>query len=203
MTMPEALPLLLLAGAPGAGKSTVASHLHDSLVISMDDFYLGIDDSRLPHRNSLPVWDSRRSVELDVLQEAVERLLRGEEASIPRYDMRESRADGFRRVTPQGMHAIVVEGVYVFDLQPAGVSRLTRVLLTCPLPRIVWRRLTRDLREGRYPLSRAPLQTLQLLNHYRRYNAIESRRADHVLPGMGSCRRLADEISSRVGYWNC
>jgi uridine kinase len=200
--MKETLPLLLLAGVPGVGKTTIASCLDDSVVVATDDFYLSTGDPRLPYMGSLPDWDSKESLELNSLRDALELLLRGEEATIPRYDMRHSRRDGERRVSPQGARAIVAEGVYAFELQPAGAERLTRVLITAPLSHILWRRLRRDLREGRYHLSDAPRQTLHFLRRYRKYNADQSRHADHVLRHTSDARATAEKIRRLAGYWD-
>ncbi|MCA1630460.1 MAG: hypothetical protein LC774_09010 [Acidobacteria bacterium] len=198
----EPLPLLLLAGVPGAGKTTVASHLPDAVVVSMDDFYLAVDDPRLPHAGSKPDWDSRQSVRLESLRETLEQLLRGEEVSVPRYDMRRSRPAGSRRLSPRGAVAIVVEGLYVFDLQPAGAGRVSRVLLTSRIPRTLWRRLRRDLREGRYPASEALTQMLRLFRRYRTYDAEEAARCDHVVRHARDWRATAEKIRALTGFWD-
>jgi uridine kinase len=168
----------------------------------MDDFYLSIDDPRLPRLDALPDWESKQSVALDSLSEAVKQLLRGEEVTLPRYDMITSRRAGERRVSPSGARVIVVEGLYVFDLRPAGAGRVTRVLLAPPPALVAWRRLRRDLKERRYGLAATPRQTLRFLIRYRRYGAEEARRADHVLRDAGHCRAIAEKIRELTGYWD-
>lgn len=199
--MKPPLPLLLLAGAPGTGKTTVASRLPGALVVSMDDFYLAADDPRLPRTGSEPDWEHKGSVDLSFMCRVLERLLLGEPATIPTYDMRRSRAGAARLVDPGGARAVVAEGVHVFDLRLAEAGRVTRVLLTAPFAFVVARRLRRDLREGRYPPAAAPAQTMRLMRVYKNYEAEEGRRADYVVRHGSDPAATAERIRALVGYW--
>lgn len=195
------LPLLLLAGVPGVGKTTVASFMPDSVIVSMDDFYLSADDPRLPRSGRGPDWEHKGSVALSAMCSALERLLQGEATAIPAYDMRRSRPGEARAVDPRGARAVIAEGVHVFDLLPAGAARVTRVLLTAPPVRVVARRLRRDLREGRYHPAAAFTQTLHLLRRYKNYDAEEGGRADHAVWHGTDPAATAARIRRLVGYW--
>lgn len=198
----DLLPLLLLAGMPGSGKTTVASHLYNSAVISMDDFYLAEDDARLPRRGKKPDWDSRASLDIESLQRAIESLLKQQAVEVPRYDMQHSRPSGNRLIDPRGTCAVVVEGVFAFDLKISSVARISRVLLVSYAGPLFLRRIRRDVSEGRYSSPSALFQAIHLLFRYKNYETIEAQRADFIFANRGLPSNIAIEISEQIGYWD-
>jgi uridine kinase len=195
------LPLLLLAGIPGSGKTTIAAHLNNAIILSADDFYLAIDDLRLPTHSGRPDWEATTALNVEGLQNAVTELMKGRSAMIPSYDMRLSRPVGERLIDPMGARALVVEGVHVFDLQLPLGANLCRVLIISSPWRILVRRLKRDIREGRYSRWVALLQVVPLFFRYKDYNHRESKKADYIVRYRGLPAVLAEKIKKLTTYW--
>gem|GEM_PF-4738417 len=197
----EHLPLLLLAGIPGAGKTTVASHLDRAIVLAADDFYLAVDDPRLPTHNGRPDWEAMTALNVEGLQSAVTELLKGRAVTVPCYDMSLSRAVGERLIDPKGVCALVVEGVHVFDVQFPVPAKTCRVLIISSRWRILFRRLKRDISEGRYSRRAALLQMVLLFFRYKDYNDRQSKKADYVVRYKGHPSVVAEDIKKLTNYW--
>ena len=109
----ESLRLVLLAGIPGVGKTTIAKFLRQSVVVSSDDFYKAIDDPNLPKRHGLPDWEVVQALDLEQLRFTVEALLKGQVVLVPSYDMHLSRPSGQRPVDPTHVVTRLVEPAVV------------------------------------------------------------------------------------------
>jgi uridine kinase len=156
----------------------VAAAFGDAGVLHMDDFYLSCDDDRVPRRHGRIDWESRDSVDLVGLHEAVERLLKGEPAEVPHYDMEQSRRQGTKVVSAAVSGIVLVEGLFAFDVFPTTPCHVTRVLLrTKPLV-LLWRRVRSDVREKRRALYHAITHALRLSCTDRNFNANEQQYAD-------------------------
>jgi uridine kinase len=192
------LPLVLIAGGSGSGKSYVASHIatEDTILIHMDDFYLSEDDPRIPLRSGRPDWESRDSVDMAELCTAVENILKRIPTSIPRYDMQQSRRCGEQIINPLNARIVIVEGVFVFDLFPAQAALIMRLLLVCPPIPLFFRRIRRDLHEKRRGLSAALLHALGLLKCDRRYYVDSVKMADYVVSNGLTKDKVISEVAS-------
>jgi uridine kinase len=195
------LPLLLIAGIPGSGKTTVAAHLDHAVVISADDFYLDADDPRLPNHDGRPDWEALTALDVDALQSSLTELLKGRRVTIPCYDMSSSSAVGKKLIDPEGACAIVVEGVHVFDLQLGVPAKISRVLIVSSRWKILLRRLKRDIREGRYSRYAALLNVIPLFFRYKNYNERQSKKADYVVQYSGQPAVVAERIKELTNYW--
>ena len=197
----EYLPLLLIAGIPGSGKTTVAAHLDHAVVISADDFYLDVDDPRLPKHNGRPDWEALTALNVEGLRRSVIELLKGRRVMIPCYDMSLSSAVGERLVDPEGACAVVVEGLHVFDMQLTVPTKIFRVLIVSSRWKILLRRLKRDIREGRYSRYDAFRSVVPLFFRYRDYNQCQSKKADYVVHYCGQPAVVAKRLKEVTNYW--
>jgi uridine kinase len=152
--------IVLLAGPSGSGKSSLASHV-GLPAIALDDFYKDADDVSLPHLD-LPGPDGSRLVDWDdprswhahrALTALVELAITGS-VELPVYDIPTSRAIGVHRVDVGDAPLVVAEGIFAAELvgacRDAGILADAMCLTLRPTVTF-WRRLARDLREGRKP----------------------------------------------------
>jgi uridine kinase len=200
----ELLPVVLMAGIPGSGKTTVASYLSGSVVLPMDEFYLAGDNPRVPHRFGRPDWEAIGSLDMEAVGAAAEQLVRREPVSIPCYDMRRSQPYAQRRIDPTDACAVIIEGVHAFALRLSLIVPISRVLLVSSGTSVFFRRLKRDVQEGRFSPTVALLQAIPVVCRYRRYNRSHAQQADYVFLYRGEPATIANQIQQRVAYWdNC
>ncbi|MDF2257841.1 uridine kinase family protein [Streptantibioticus ferralitis] len=149
---PAAL-VVLLTGPSGSGKSSLAARAALP-VLNLDDFYKEGDDPTLP---ALPGgggtdWDSPRSWDADAAVAAIEAAAHGGTAVVPRYSIATSSITGMTEFTLGGAPVFVAEGIFAADIadrcRAAGLLADAVCLRGRPAV-TAWRRLRRDLREGR------------------------------------------------------
>jgi uridine kinase len=151
---------VLLAGPSGSGKSHLAERA-GLPTVCLDDFYRDGDDPSLPmsglgiaNWDHPDAWDGARALA------ALTSLARTGAADLPVYELAADRTIGTRRLELDGSPLVVAEGIFAAELiagcRHAGV--LADALCLVHRPHITfWRRLVRDLREGR----KAPLTLLR------------------------------------------
>jgi uridine kinase len=148
--------VILLAGPSGSGKSHLAERAALPTVC-LDDFYRDGDDPSLPRCelgivdwDDLAAWDGERAMD------ALVRLATTGEADLPIYDISQDRTVGAQRLQLGGAPLFVAEGIFAAELvrrcERAGILADALCLTHRPIVTF-WRRLVRDLREGR----KAPL----------------------------------------------
>jgi uridine kinase len=144
--------VVLLAGPSGSGKS----HLADRAAlptVCLDDFYKDGDDPALPTSDlGIPDWDHPAAWDAERALAALVSLARTGEADLPVYELAQDRAVGTRRISLDGAGLVVAEGIFAAELiapcREAGI--LLDALCLVHRPQVTfWRRLVRDLREGR------------------------------------------------------
>jgi uridine kinase len=190
------LPLLLLTGASGAGKSCACALVRRAVVVSADDYYLEEGDGRIPTRRGRPDWNRPQSLDWAALRRDVNLIRRGEAIPVPVYDMRTSRrAPRPRTVTPGDARAVLVEGIFSFSLEDHR-SPATKILLDCPRSVLFWRRIRRDVREERRPPLPAAAYSLSQYSFDARLRAAARAVADVVLDG----RLPPPAIASRLDH---
>jgi uridine kinase len=152
--------VVLLAGPSGSGKSHLAERA-GLPTVCLDDFYRNGDDPSLPMSAlGIPNWDHPDAWDGDRALAALMTLTRTGAVDLPVYELAADRAVGTRRMELDGAPLVIAEGIFAAELiagcQGAGI--LADALCLVHRPHVTfWRRLVRDLREGR----KAPLTLLR------------------------------------------
>lgn len=150
---PPTARVILLTGPSGSGKTSLAERA-GLPVLNLDDFYKAADDPTLP---SLPHgggtdWDSPLSWDADAALAAIGSLARCGTTRVPVYDIASSSVVGSSGFELGGAALFVAEGIFAAEI--VGRCRAAGVLADAVCLRgrptvTAWRRLRRDLREGR------------------------------------------------------
>ncbi|MFA9433017.1 uridine kinase [Egicoccus sp. AB-alg2] len=146
--------VVLLAGPSGSGKSSLAARV-GLPTVCLDDFYRDGDDPALPVGDlGIVDWDDPASWNADQALAALRELVHHGTAELPVYDIPSNRAVDVHRVVLQDAPLIVAEGIFAAELvercRAAGILADAVCLTHRPVVTF-WRRLVRDLREGRKP----------------------------------------------------
>jgi uridine kinase len=151
---PPAVPraqVVLLAGPSGSGKSHLAARC--SLpVVCLDDFYKDGDDPSLPIGELGIDWDDAAAWDAERALAALTELVTVGVTDLPIYDISRDRATGTHRIALDGAPLVVAEGIFAAELiaRCRGAGILAEALCLTHRPIVTfWRRLVRDLREGR------------------------------------------------------
>jgi uridine kinase len=148
--------VILLAGPSGSGKSHLAERA-GLPTVCLDDFYRDGDDPSLP-RCELGIvdWDDVAAWDAERAMAALVALATTGEVDLPIYDISQDRTVGVQRLHLGGAPLFVAEGIFAAELvqrcEQAGILADALCLTHRPIVTF-WRRLVRDLREGR----KAPL----------------------------------------------
>ncbi|MCA3437532.1 MAG: nucleoside triphosphate hydrolase [Rhodobacter sp.] len=147
--------LVAIAGAPGAGKSTLAAALVDRLgpqaaLVPMDGFHL--DNAILDARGRRFAKGSPDTFDVAGFEAALQRLKAGGEVIVPVFDRYIDVSRGSARVVPPEARIIVAEGNYLL-LRDAPWDRLhglwdLTVFLDVPLAELERRLIARWLHHG-------------------------------------------------------
>jgi fructokinase len=142
--------LVAIAGAPGAGKSTLAEALVDRLgpqaaLVPMDGFHL--DNAILDARGRRFAKGSPDTFDVDGFEAVLQRLKAGGEVIVPVFDRHIDVSRGSARVVPSAARIIVTEGNYLL-LREAPWDRLAAlwnltVFLDVPLAELERRLIAR------------------------------------------------------------
>lgn len=192
--------LIAIAGPSGAGKSLFARRINESLKLAMDDYFV---DFGRPDYFLDPIWDTPAAYDLHTIRTHVDLLKRGEPVEVPRFDFVRGRRSGAETTKCDGLRALVVEGLYAFEVVPAHA---TRVFLDARYEDMVHRCLPRD-RDERGRSVEADLLRMyrESWTKYERFLFPQRRRADFVLPSDWpihiSDQIGADEIELRLEQW--
>jgi uridine kinase len=154
--------VVVVAGPSGSGKSRLCERLAADLalpVVHLDDFYRSGDDPELP-RVALPGgkpivdWDDPRSWHRQQALTALRTLCGAGAVDVPVYDIASDSRVGHRLVELGDAAYVLAEGIFADQVVPGcieGGMLADAVCVHNPRGVTFWRRLTRDLREGRKP----------------------------------------------------
>lgn len=147
--------VLVLAGASGSGKSSVANRLGIP-VVRLDDFYLDHDAPGLPVRRGTIDWDDPRTWDASAAVAALVEACHSDTLTVPVYDIPTSRRTGMERLDVAGAPALLAEGIFAAEivaaLRTAGVLAGAWYLEQSRGTTAV-RRFARDVGEARKPVG--------------------------------------------------
>lgn len=183
----DAARVILIAGPSSSGKTTFAQRLSVQLKvngvqpvpISLDDYFLGREQTPRKADGSYD-FESIRALDLDLLNEHLERLLAGDSVKMPRYNfMTGQREYRGQMICIRDDQPLMLEGIHgLNDLLTAGVpawkkmkiyiSALTQLTLDehNRIPTTDVRLLRRIVRDSQFR-SHDALQTLRMWSNVR------------------------------------
>ncbi|WP_205745241.1 uridine kinase [Egicoccus halophilus] len=193
--------VVLLSGPSGSGKSSLAARV-GLPTVCLDDFYRDGDDPALPVGElGIVDWDDPASWNADRAVAALVSLAREGRAELPVYDIPSNRAVDVHTVALGDAPLVVAEGIFAAELvercRTAGILADAVCLTNRPLVTF-WRRLGRDLREGRKPPLTLVRRGLHLLRREPRIVAHQVTRGATPLSttdAVAHLRRLIDETA--------
>jgi len=184
---------VLLAGPSGSGKSHLAARV-GLPVVCLDDFYRDGDDPALPVGElGIVDWDDPASWNADRALAALRDLCEHGRVDLPVYDIPSNQAVEVRALDIGDAPLIVAEGIFAAELvercKAAGL--LADAVCLSHRPMITfWRRLARDLREGRKPPLTLVRRGWYLMRREPRIVAQQIARGAVPLTGSDTVRRL-------------
>ena len=138
----ESGPLVVaVAGGSASGKTRAAEQLHeyfceDSVLISLDDYYLGVDKMEVSN------WDDPRALDLDLCAKHLAQLKSGKSILAPIYDFKVSKRVGYKNIKPKTL--IIAEGIFALHEQFKAVSDI-KVFVDANVHTRLVRKLVRDI----------------------------------------------------------
>lgn len=141
---------LFIGGGSCSGKTTLAKKLseglssrgRDSIIITMDDFYIGNREMKLKGIGGN--YDHPSAIDFPRLRHTLERLVAGEEATKPVYDFISHERFGYESIEPKSL--IILEGLYALHHWVSGFGDM-RLFIECSIGTMLKRRLRRDRME--------------------------------------------------------
>jgi uridine kinase len=144
--------IVLLTGPSGSGKSHLAART-GLPTVCLDDFYRDGSERDLPvGPDGRTDWDDARAWDADRALAALTQLAERGRAALPVYDLSQDRTVGSHHLDVGDTRLVIAEGIFAAELiDPCRRAGLLAdaVCLTGGPGRTFWRRLARDLREGR------------------------------------------------------
>jgi uridine kinase len=154
--------VVVVAGPSGSGKSRLCERLAAELglpVIHLDDFYRSGDDPELPRvalAGGHPIvdWDDPASWHREEAVAALSALCESGAVEAPVYDIASDSRVGHRMVELGAAAYVLAEGIFADQVVAecrAGGFLADALCVHNARGVTFWRRLSRDLREGRKP----------------------------------------------------
>ena len=116
--------IVLIAGPSGSGKTTTANLISDrikslgkrSKVVSLDDFYRDRESTDYPRRADGGLdYECPESLDLPRLTETLQKIINGEEYSLPKYDFKLGRPTSEVKHPSALGEIIVIEGLHAIN----------------------------------------------------------------------------------------
>lgn len=128
----KSIKVVLLAGPSGSGKTTSANILKDKIValgnnaavISLDNFYKNKNEQPIDE-NGKPDWESIYALDVDLICETLENVIKYNKADIPIFDfISRNRSDNAFEIDVGDNGTVIIEGIHA--LNPLIVDRLPK-----------------------------------------------------------------------------
>lgn len=172
--------IIAICGGSGSGKSTLSHRFIGAAVLATDSFYYDLT-ALSPREDGSYDFDHPSSVDLESCANACSKLSRGEDVTIPVYDMRTCSRTGYQLVAPPKNGIVVIEGIFAFH-SPLYELATLRIFIDTPVDQRMARRLRRDAERGRTTLD-IIRRSLQVEEAYIRYVEPMRHLADLILMG--------------------
>ncbi len=152
--------LIFIAGPSSSGKTTFSRRLTIQLLalgispfpLELDNFFLDRDKTPLGE-DGKPDFETTTALNLPLLADRLQRLIRGEEVQLPRYNFKSGKSETGKVIQLKRGQPIILEGIHGMD------------------PRLI-RRIVRDARERGY-------KALHTIRHWESVRRGEKR---HIFP---------------------
>lgn len=162
--------MITLSGMSASGKSTFARHLgakFDAPIIEADHFHIG--GAALMDRYGEVNHDWPHTYSTMGVMQAADRLLHGQDVSVPQYDFETAEPTGnLKHLSPGRLPLVIVEGLYaniagelMQRLEPQVEAR--NILVKTPLYVCLLRRMIRDAITTDRQVAMSPEQTLKYM----------------------------------------
>jgi len=132
--------IVLIAGPTSSGKTTFSRRLAIQLLaLGLDPFPLELDNYFVDREqtpldeNGQPDFEMLEALELPLLAEHIERLLRGERVTLPRYNFRSGKRETGEEVQLTPRHILILEGIHGLNdrlLPPPLLRRAYRIYVS-------------------------------------------------------------------------
>lgn len=144
--------LIGLAGGTGSGKTSVAKKItadfstKEVALIQQDSYYLDLAHKPMDERIKVN-FDHPDSLDFDEMTEHVDALIYGGEVSVPVYDHSTHTRSTTNFETYQGIHIIVLEGIFALFDESLRKRMDIKIFVDTPDDVRIIRRIKRDMHE--------------------------------------------------------
>lgn len=192
-----------IAGGSGSGKSTIAAALGTALgpakvvVVEQDAYYR--DLSKKPFQERVTInFDHPDALELELLRDHVDALVRGECVDKPRYDFeRHVRLEEVDRLEPRPV--VLIEGILVLADAALRKRMDLRIFVDTDADIRVIRRIRRDLEHRGRTFSQVREQYYATVRPmHLAFVEPSKRHADVIIPEGGENRVALDLLLGRI-----
>ncbi len=124
------MPIILISGPSGSGKTTTAKRLATMLeekgsavhILSMDDYFLSVDDPRNEADEDGNVdLESPKRLDMELLNEHLEKLWRCEEINVPGFDFStQRRVESKAKMKRSSGEFVIMEGIHALNPEITG-----------------------------------------------------------------------------------
>lgn len=195
-----------IAGASGAGKTTLAKKLQTSLgedvaVICQDNYYKDLSHLSIDQRSQTN-FDAPGSIDFDLLKTHLKALKAGKVIDLPVYDfVTHSRTDETIKIDPKKI--TIIEGCLVFAVPEIRDICDMKLFVEADMDICLCRRIERDQKErGRsFPdIKNQYLKTVRPM--FLKYIAPSKAYADLIIPNKSENGLVLDFISGQLSSYH-
>ena len=192
-----------IAGGTGSGKTFLTNKIiemslrKDIVVIEQDAYYK--DLSHMPYEDRIRQnFDHPDSIDLDMFESQLLRLIKGETINIPTYDFsKHIRANKTKEIAYSSI--IIVEGIFVLYYLNLRKLYTVRIFMATPEEVRFQRRMARDIEErGRTPESVKLQYESTVLPMHEKYVEPSKVHADLIIQGEYDLKDVITMINTKT-----